>query len=89
MSAPQAKAPASPHEQAKLRRQNRRQLRRTGAIVVLSGLVIAFAVTNLREVRVDWIVGSGRAPLIIVIVISLFVGIALALIAGRLARWRR
>jgi uncharacterized integral membrane protein len=88
VSAPQAKAPAS-HEQAKLRRQNRRQLRRTGAVVVLSGLVIAFAVTNLREVRVDWIVGSGRAPLIVVIVISLFVGIALALIAGRLARWRR
>jgi uncharacterized integral membrane protein len=89
VSAPQAKAPASPPKQGRPGRQNRRQLRRTVAIAVLSALVIAFAVTNLRRVRVDWLVGSGHAPLIVVIVVSLFVGAVLALFAERLARWRR
>jgi uncharacterized integral membrane protein len=45
--------------------------------VVLAILITLFAVLNTDEVKVDWIVGSGRAPLIIVIVISLLVGVAL------------
>ncbi len=58
-------------------------------MVVLAGMFIAFALLNLNQVRVDWIVGSGHAPLIIVIVISLLVGIVLTYFAERLSRRRR
>jgi len=62
---------------------------RTGAMVVLAVLITLFAVTNLDEVKVHWIFGSSRAPLIIVIVISLLVGIVLTYFAERLVRKRR
>jgi len=58
-------------------------------MLVLSAIVIAFALLNLKQVRVDWIVGSGHAPLIIVIVISLLIGIVLTYFAERLSRRRR
>jgi lipopolysaccharide assembly protein A len=51
-------------------------------------LITLFAVFNLDEVKVNWVFGSGRAPLIIVIVISLLVGIVLTYFADRLARKR-
>jgi uncharacterized integral membrane protein len=63
---------------------------RTGALVLLAVLITLFAVFNLKEVKVDWIFGSGKAPLIIVIVISLLVGIALTYFAEhRFGRRRR
>jgi uncharacterized integral membrane protein len=65
------------------------ELARTGALVVLSVLITLFAVLNLKEVKVDWIFGSGHAPLIIVIVVSLLVGIVLTYFAERLVRKRR
>jgi uncharacterized integral membrane protein len=52
-------------------------------------LATLFAVLNLDEVKVDWIVGSGHAPLIIVIVVSLLAGIVLTYFADRQARKRR
>jgi uncharacterized integral membrane protein len=48
-----------------------------------------FAVKNGKEVTVDWVVGSGKAPLIIVIVISLLVGMVLVYFAQRISRRRR
>lgn len=61
---------------------------RTGAMVVLAILITLFAVFNVDEVKVHWIFGSGRAPLIIVIVISLLVGIVLTYAAERIVRKR-
>lgn len=58
-------------------RRSRRELARTGALVVLAVLITLFAVFNLKEVKVSYVFGSGKAPLIIVIVISLLVGIVL------------
>jgi uncharacterized integral membrane protein len=58
-------------------------------LVVLAILITLFAVFNLDEVKVDWIFGSGRAPLIIVIVVSLLGGIVLTYFADRLYRRRR
>ncbi len=72
-----------------LGRRGNGELARSGALVVLAVLITLFAVLNLGEVKVDWIVGSGRAPLIIVIVISLLVGIVLTYFAERLVRKRR
>jgi putative membrane protein len=65
---------------------NRREQARMAALVVLAVLITLFAVFNLDEVKVDWIFGSSKAPLIIVIVISLLVGIVLTYMAERRAK---
>ena len=70
-------------------RRSRRELARTGALVVLAVLITLFAVLNLKQVKVDWIFGSGHAPLIVVIVISLLVGIVLTHFAERRGAKRR
>jgi uncharacterized integral membrane protein len=63
-----------------------RDTARTAGLVVLAILITLFAVFNLDQVKVNWIVGSGRAPLIIVIVISVLVGIVLTYAAERIHR---
>jgi uncharacterized integral membrane protein len=68
-------------------RRSRRELARTIAFVVLAVLMTLFAVLNVKEVEVNWIFGSSQAPLIIVIVVSLLVGILLTHFAE--LRWRR
>jgi uncharacterized integral membrane protein len=70
-------------------RRSRREQMRTGALVVLAVLITLFAVFNFDEVKVHWIFGSGRAPLIIVIVISLLVGVVLTYFAERRTAKRR
>jgi len=70
-------------------RRATRELARTGGMVLLAVLATLFAVLNLNDVKVNWIFGSGRAPLIIVIVISLLVGIVLSYSADRIVRRRR
>ena len=72
----------------KVKRSTRETLR-TGGLVVLAILITLFAVFNLDEVKVNWIFGTGRAPLIIVIVISLLVGIVLTYAAERRPRKKR
>ncbi|HEX4465802.1 MAG TPA: hypothetical protein VH025_01325 [Solirubrobacteraceae bacterium] len=67
----------------------RREQARTGILILGAVLMTLFAVLNVKEVRVDWIIGSGRAPLIIVIVISFLVGVVLTHFAGRRARRNR
>ena len=59
------------------------------AFALLAALAIVFAVINLNEVEVHWAFGSGKAPLIIVIVISLLVGSVLTYFAERVKRSRR
>ncbi len=70
-------------------RRSRGELARSGALMVLAVLITLFAVFNLNQVRVDWIFGSGNAPLIVVIVLSLLVGIVLTHFAERIVRKRR
>jgi uncharacterized integral membrane protein len=69
--------------------RSRGETARSGALVVLAILITLFAVFNLKDVRVNWIFGSGHAPLIIVIVISVLVGIVLTYFADRVVRRRR
>jgi uncharacterized integral membrane protein len=66
-----------------------RERGRVGIALVLAVLVTIFAVLNTKEVKVNWIFGSSRAPLILVIVISLFVGVVLTYVAERRAARRR
>ncbi len=74
---------------AKPDKRKQREIARTAALVVLAILITLFAVFNLDEVKVNYIFGSGKAPLIVVIVISVLFGIVLTYIAERLPRKRR
>jgi uncharacterized integral membrane protein len=76
---------ASPDKSARPTREKAR----TGALVVLAVVATLFAVLNTESVQVNWILGSGHAPLIIVIVISLLAGLVLAYMADRLSRRRK
>jgi uncharacterized integral membrane protein len=67
--------------------RNRREMARTGGLVVLAVLMTLFAVLNLKEVEVNWIFGKTNTPLIIVIVVSLLVGILFTHFAE--SRYRR
>jgi len=88
MSAPPAQIP-SPGAKAKRERRSTGERMRAVGPLVLAAIFIAFAVLNLNQVKVNWIVGSGHAPLIIVIVISVLVGIVLTHFAERVGRRRR
>lgn len=69
--------------------RSKRELARTGGLILLAVLITLFAVLNLEKVKVNWIFGSGEAPLIIVIVVSLLVGIVLTHFTELLLRRRR
>jgi uncharacterized integral membrane protein len=58
-------------------RRSRREMARTGAMVLIAVLATLFAVLNIKQVEVNWIFGKSETPLIIVIVVSLLVGILL------------
>jgi uncharacterized integral membrane protein len=70
-------------------RRSRREVARTGALILLAVLDTLFAVLNVDNVKVNWIFGSGEAPLIIVIVVSLLVGVILTHFAERRGAKRR
>jgi uncharacterized integral membrane protein len=77
----------SDSRQTPAQKRSRRELARTGALVVLAVLMTLFAVLNLKQVEVNWIFGKSSTPLIIVIVVSLLVGIVLTHFAEM--RYRR
>jgi len=56
--------------------------RQVGALV-LAGAGVAFAVANLDEVKVEWIVADSRTPLIVVIALSMLIGAALGFLVSR------
>jgi uncharacterized integral membrane protein len=76
-------APGSPQK------RTRREQARTAGIVVLAVLITLFAVLNTESVEVHWIIGKSKAPLIVVIVISLLVGIVMTYLLERRSRKQR
>jgi uncharacterized integral membrane protein len=88
MSAPPAQIPGPGAKTKRERRSTGERMRAFGPLL-LAAIFIVFAVLNLNQVKVDWVVGSGHAPLIIVIVISLLIGIVLTHFAERVGRRRR
>ena len=56
---------------------------------VLGGLAALFAVINLDDVEVNWLVGSWQTPLILVIVVSMLFGAGLDRLLVRRARKRK
>jgi uncharacterized integral membrane protein len=57
--------------------------RRQVAALGLAGAGIAFAVANLDDVKVNWILGNWKTPLIVVIALSMLVGAALGFLVSR------
>ncbi len=80
---------ASTQTPASKSKRSRREVARTGGAVTLAVLMTLFAVFNLEEVKVNWIFGSGHAPLIVVIVLSVLVGVVLTHFAERRSAKRR
>jgi uncharacterized integral membrane protein len=78
-----------PSQSAAKANRSQREIARTGAIVVLAILLTLFAVFNLKEVKVSYVFGSGKAPLIVVIVISVLFGIVLTYLAERLQQRKK
>jgi uncharacterized integral membrane protein len=77
-----------PGQQEERRPARRRERARLTAAVILGALAVAFAVVNLSNVKVDWIVGSAHSPLILVIVVSVLIGVGIDRLAVRRARTR-
>ena len=63
---------------------------RLAVALVAGGLIAVFALLNTDQVEVNWILGTGQTPLILVIVVCLLIG-ALAgyVVARRGARAKR
>lgn len=57
--------------------------RRQVAAAVLAATGGVFAVANLDEVKVNWILGTWSTPLIVVIALSLVIGAALGFLVSR------
>jgi uncharacterized integral membrane protein len=87
MSAPSAQIPGGKTKAAPRRSKGERV--RAAGPMLLAAVLIAFAVLNLNQVKVDWIVGSGHAPLIVVIAISVLLGVVLTHFVERVGRKRR
>jgi uncharacterized integral membrane protein len=53
------------------------------AVAVLVGVAALFAVLNLDEVKVNWVVTTTRTPLFVVIVLSVAIGLGVGWMLGR------
>jgi uncharacterized integral membrane protein len=89
MSAPTPISEGSQRSQRKVDRRSRRERARTTMLVVLAVAITLFAVLNVDEVKVHYLVGTSKAPLIIVIVVSLLIGIVLTHFIDRRTGRRR
>lgn len=61
----------------------KRSRARQVAVLGLIAVGVLFAVLNLDKVGVNWIVGTWRTPLIVVIAASMLVGAAAGFLVGR------
>ncbi|MGH2745221.1 MAG: hypothetical protein ACRDN8_22580 [Thermoleophilaceae bacterium] len=79
------RGPANKPEGAEHRtpKRGRREQARTVAAFALGGLGALFAVLNIDEVEVNWILGTWSTPLIIVIALSIVLGAGLGYLIGR------
>ena len=61
---------------------------RTWLGYLLIAFAVLFAVVNLEEVEVDWIIGTWETPLVVVILLCLALGAGVGWVAARRHRDR-
>lgn len=62
---------------------------RLAAASILGGVAAVFAFVNIDKVAVDWVIGSWKTPLIVVIVLSMLLGALLDRVLVHRARRRK
>ena len=67
----------------------RRDRARVISAAVLGAIVAAFALVNLGDVKVHWVVTTGRTPLIVVIAFAFVLGVLVDRLVIRARRKRR
>ena len=77
-----------PSQQGERSPAPRRERARLIAGLILGGVGLAFALVNLSNVKVDWIVGSAHSPLILVIAVSVLIGVGIDRVVVSRARKR-
>ena len=75
--------PTAAHGREPAAKRSRKESARLVAVATVSALVALFAVLNLDEVEVNWIIGTFDTPLIVVIAVSVLLGAALGYVAAR------
>ena len=63
--------------------RSRKEHARLVAVAAVSAVLALFAVLNLDQVEVNWIVGKFDTPLIVVVAVSVLIGAALGYLAAR------
>jgi uncharacterized integral membrane protein len=93
VSTEQPSLQAEPPGEVSARRRHtpaeRRERVRLLAGLIIGALVTAFALLNLNDVKVHWIVATGRTPLIVVIVVAFVLGVIVDRFVLRRRRKRR
>ncbi len=72
-------ASAAPHKKAARTPEEKRRI----VIGILIALVVLFALLNLNQVKVDWLVTSTKTPLVVVIVVSAAIGAVAGVLVDR------
>jgi uncharacterized integral membrane protein len=81
--------PAGSGDRQPLTPAQRRQRTRLITGGVIGAIVAAFALLNLDQVKVHWIVTTGRTPLIVVVVVAFLLGVGFDRLVIRAQRKRR
>jgi uncharacterized integral membrane protein len=78
-----AELPSSEQGRDASPQRSRKDRARLIAAASVSAVVALFAVLNLDEVEVNWIVGKFDTPLIVVVAVSVLIGAGLGYLAAR------
>ena len=85
-TASESTAPDVPARGAVAQRRDRARLIAVG---IIGALIAVFAIVNLDQVRVHWLVTTGKTPLILVIGVAFLLGIVVDRLAIRARRKRQ
>jgi uncharacterized integral membrane protein len=76
--------PSSPRGRREVHKsRSRRENVRLVTVATVSALAALFAVLNLEEVEVNWIIGTWDTPLIVVVALSMVLGAGLGFLVAR------
>jgi uncharacterized integral membrane protein len=86
---PEARAPVETRG-GRVRRKVRRGRLHLSAMIAVALLVcvVALAVSNTSQVRLHWVLGSGSASLVWIVMFAALLGWLLGIVTGSVFRWR-